>query len=270
MIISCVGDCGTDFYTTLGLSRPGGIALNFAVHAKSLFLAEDIIQIISVLGTDTQSHLIEDTIKRRGIISHINKIEGKTPVQHIDLGASGEKIFTKYDEGVLKNYSITNEQKQLVEESDFVMTVIFNQIESFFKSAIVSNFKGLVAVDFMNLADYEKKIDVVEKFVKYLGIAFFGLQKEETELMSKLQDIAKTNKKIFVITLGSDGSIAQDKDNFYSQPAVLVEKFKDSTGAGDAFAAAFIKTYLYTKNIELSLKTGNSYAANIVQKIGSF
>ena len=270
MTITCVGDCGIDHYTTLGLSRPGGITLNFAVHAKSLFSIEDKIQIVSVLGTGTQSHLIESVIKERGIIPHINKVEGKTPVQNIDLDNNGEKIFTKYDAGILENYSITDEQKQFVEESDFAMTVVFKQIESFFQSVIMLNFKGLVAVDFMDLADYDKKTDVVKKFIKYFDIAFFGLQKEETELIKKLQNLAKINKKLFVITLGPDGSTAQDQNNLYYQPAVLVEKFKDSTGAGDAFAAAFIKTYLYTKNIELSLKEGNNYAASIIQKVGSF
>lgn len=270
MTIACVGDCGIDFYTTLGLSRPGGIALNFAVHTTYLFPIEDKIQIISVLGTDTQSHLVENVIKEHGIISHINKIEGKTPVQYIDLDESGEKIFTKYDEGILKNYSITNDQKQFVEKSDFVMTVVFNQIESFFKSVMALNLKGLVSVDFMDLADYEKKTEIVKKYIEHFDIAFFGLKKEETGLINELKNLAKINKKNFVITLGKDGSIAQDRNNFYSQPAVLVKKPKDSTGAGDAFAASFIKTYLYTKNIELSLKTGNSYAANVVQKIGSF
>lgn len=270
MIITCAGDCGIDDYTSLGLSHPGGIALNFAVHAKSLFSTEDKIQIVSALGTDAQSHLIDKVIKERGIISHINKVKGGTPVQSIDLDSNGEKIFTKYDAGILENYSITEEQRQFLKESDFVMTVIFNQIEVFFKSVMTSNFRGLVAVDFMNLADYGKKTKIVEKYIKQLDIAFFGLKKEEMVLINDLKDLARINKKIFVITLGPDGSIAQDCDNFYSQPAVLVEKAKDSTGAGDAFAAAFVKTYLYTKNIEFSLKDGNNYAANIIQKIGSF
>lgn len=270
MIITCVGDCGVDSYTDISVLRPGGITLNFAVHAHALFQVTDIVQIVSVIGTDKNSALVENIIKDNNILSYITKLEGKTPVQYITLDDNQEKNFTKYDEGVLQGYSVSEEQKNIIQNSDFVMMVIFNQLESLFESVIKSQFKGLVAIDFMNLADYGKNTDIVEKYIKYFDIGFFGLKKDETELINKLQNIAKVNKKIFIITLGSDGSIAQDADISFSEKAVPVNHVKDTTGAGDAFAAAFIKTYLYTKNIGLSLKAGNSYASDIVQKIGSF
>ena len=270
MIITCVGDCGVDSYTDISVLRPGGITLNFAIHSRALFPSTDTIQIVSAIGTDMNSSLVEKTIKDNNIASYITKLEGNTPIQYITLDKNKEKNFTKYEEGVLQGYSINQEQQQIIQNSDFVIMVIFNQLESLFESAIKSQFKGLVAIDFMNLADYGKNTDIVEKYIKYFDIGFFGLKKDETELINKLQNIANINKKIFVITLGSEGSIAQDVDISFSEKAVPVNHVKDTTGAGDAFAAAFIKTYLYTKNIGLSLKAGSSYASDIVQKIGSF
>jgi ribokinase len=270
MIITCVGDCGIDYYTDLAVSRSGGIALNLAVHARSLFPKEDVVEIVSAIGTDSESDLVRQTIEKYGIKSYLSTLEGQTPVQYINLDNNGEKVFTKYEEEVLSDYVIAKEQKVAIEKSDLVMTVLFSQIEILFESVMACTPTGLVSVDFMDLSDYEKNTDIVEKYIKHFDIAFFGLQKEDTEVIAKLKEIAKTNKKIFVITLGSQGSLAQDNDALYTEAAVSISDLRDTTGAGDAFAAAFMKTYLYTKDVALSLKIGNNYAADVVQKIGSF
>jgi sugar/nucleoside kinase (ribokinase family) len=82
--------------------------------------------------------------------------------------------------------------------------------------------------------------------------------------------LAENYDKLFVITLGAKGSIGYTKTQTFSAKPVIVEKIIDTTGAGDAFAAMFIKEYLQTKNVEQSLIAGNKHAAKIIQQIGSF
>ena len=44
-----VGDCGVDRYLNLGLDRPGGITLNFAVNARRVFPATDPVGVVTAL-----------------------------------------------------------------------------------------------------------------------------------------------------------------------------------------------------------------------------
>ena len=48
-----------------------------------------------------------------------------------------------------------------------------------------------------------------------------------------------------------------------------VEKILDLTGAGDLFAAGFLKEYLDQSEIKKCLITGSTLASEIIQKIGA-
>jgi fructoselysine 6-kinase len=161
MIITCIGDCGVDNYHDFHVIRPGGITLNFAVNAKKVFPKNHRIEVICPLGTDKEADIVKNTLYKYGITATIHTLPGKTPMQHIDHDQSGEKIFTKYEEGVLAKYTVGEEGEKIIKNSDFVMTVLFSQMEQFFESVITQHPKGLMGVDFMHLADYEGKPDIV-------------------------------------------------------------------------------------------------------------
>ncbi len=51
--------------------------------------------------------------------------------------------------------------------------------------------------------------------------------------------------------------------------SIKVNKVLDLTGAGDLFAAGFLKEYLDKSEIKKCLKTGSMLASKIIQKIGA-
>jgi fructokinase len=51
--------------------------------------------------------------------------------------------------------------------------------------------------------------------------------------------------------------------------SIKVDKVLDLTGAGDLFAAGFLKEYLDNSNIKKCLETGSVLASKIIQKIGA-
>jgi fructokinase len=51
--------------------------------------------------------------------------------------------------------------------------------------------------------------------------------------------------------------------------SIKVDKILDLTGAGDLFAAGFLKEYLDNYNIKKCLETGSILASKIIQKIGA-
>jgi fructokinase len=51
--------------------------------------------------------------------------------------------------------------------------------------------------------------------------------------------------------------------------SIKVNKILDLTGAGDLFAAGFLKEYLDNSDVKKCLETGSILASKIIQKIGA-
>jgi fructokinase len=83
--------------------------------------------------------------------------------------------------------------------------------------------------------------------------------------MNELKNI----NKLIIITRSENGSVAILNNEIINCESVKVEKVLDLTGAGDLFAAGFLKEYLDKSNIKKCLQTGSKLAAKIIQKIGA-
>lgn len=271
--ITYVGDCGVDEFVDQKIKLPGGIALNGAVHARLNFPPKDKVTVITALGDDGNSEVVKQTLEKFGINYNIVSVHGDTPVQLISNTSSGEKKFLQYKAGVIEGFELNVSQQNQVAKSDLTMTVLFGQVEKLFDSVITAKEgnEGLLTVDFMDLSDWKKGIAFVEKYLPNIDIGFFGLSKtRDGKVIGMIKHLARKMNKILVVTLGVDGSIAFVGNKSYIQPAFPVEKVVDTTGAGDAFAAVFLKTFIYSHNIPLALQEGTKYAAKIIGKVGTF
>ena len=101
-----------------------------------------------------------------------------------------------------------------------------------------------------------------------------GNENEINELMQKnnllesVKELKKINKLI-IITRSENGSIAILNNEVTNCESIKVEKVLDLTGAGDLFAAGFLKEYLDKSNIKKCLQSGSKLAAKIIQKVGA-
>ncbi len=85
-----------------------------------------------------------------------------------------------------------------------------------------------------------------------------------------LRRLADFGPKIIVITNGKEGVRAYDGKETYSVNAEKNAKVMDSTGAGDAFATAFLANMIEEpENIELALKRGIENSTSVIRKIGA-
>lgn len=81
--------------------------------------------------------------------------------------------------------------------------------------------------------------------------------------------IPELKNKLLIITEGQKGSYGYYKGKLFYQKAVQARRIIDTTGAGDAYCAAFIAEYSTEKNIEKSMMKASDYATRILEKIGA-
>jgi fructokinase len=101
-----------------------------------------------------------------------------------------------------------------------------------------------------------------------------GNENEINELANKKNLLDSVNQlkelnKLIVITRSEKGSIAIKNNEIINCNSVKTDKVLDLTGAGDLFAAGFLKEYLDNSDIKKCLETGSMLASKIIQKIGA-
>ena len=101
-----------------------------------------------------------------------------------------------------------------------------------------------------------------------------GNENEINELANKKNLLDSINQlkelnKLIVITRSDQGSLAIQNNKVINCESIKVDKILDLTGAGDLFAAGFLKEYLDNSDIKKCLETGSILASKVIQKIGA-
>jgi fructokinase len=101
-----------------------------------------------------------------------------------------------------------------------------------------------------------------------------GNENEISELTNKKNLLDSINQlkefnKLIVITRSENGSMAIKNNEIIICDSIKINKILDLTGAGDLFAAGFLKEYLDQSEIKKCLTTGSALASKIIQKIGA-
>jgi fructokinase len=91
---------------------------------------------------------------------------------------------------------------------------------------------------------------------------------KKKNLLDSINQLKKLNKLI-VITRSENGSLAIKDNEIVNCDSEKVDKIVDLTGAGDLFAAGFLKEYLEKSEIKKCLMTGSILASKIIKKIGA-
>ena len=269
MDIVCVGDCGVDVYEPSGETRVGGITANVARHARAVFAPDDDIHIVSCIGDDHAASLVLDAFAGSGIDCHISGMLGMTPVQSIEIKPDGEKHFIHYEPGVLADFRFTEEQRKLIARADIVVAPVYLQIVGLFDAMMSIPTRGRVAIDFADFLEHPD-FELLHNYIDRIDIGFFGLTSSDTAAIQEIARLADDHGKIFVVTLGPDGSIVFFADRQYEGDALPVSQIVDTTGAGDAYAAAFLAEYCRNGDIDAAIARGSALAARVVAHMGSY
>jgi fructokinase len=101
-----------------------------------------------------------------------------------------------------------------------------------------------------------------------------GNEKEFIELTNCSNLLEAINKlksynKLIIITRSENGSLAINNNEVINCESIKVNKILDLTGAGDMFAAGFLKEYMDKSELKKCLHSGSRLASEIIQKIGA-
>jgi len=255
--IAFVGDLTADIYMPQRDIRLGGAAYNAALWAKRLGARA---KIFSCVGSDVVGEKFPHS-------ENIQKKRGKTSAIEIFVSKDGERQYGTWNPGVLVKYHFRNKDKKILRTMDAIVVTVYPFFEHILKEIPVG---PLVVINYGDLKEFDRRIDVVVRNMKIADILIFGLDKDEDEqLINDILLLASMQNKMAIVTLGKYGSIAWLNGKSFIQPAQEVKPV-DTTGAGDSFLSAFLVSYLKTNDIQKSLNSGTDLASKVIQKVGAY
>ena len=264
-----VGETTADFYPQIDQTLVGGISLNFAVQAKRCGL--ETVSMVSCVGDDANGRMVLDKLAAEQVdTSHITVQPGKTAHCEIVVLDGGERYFPpgSYRQHVLASYKPSPADCAFIQTHDILVTRFDIAYTRATVDLVVRHlpFSGKRVVDFGDWFDYNGRHPEIVPYLDKIDLAFISGDETTVEAFGQ---IAKESRTQFVITLGRAGSCALVDGKIVRQSAVMVPNIVDTTGAGDAFQAAFTVAYFQGQGIEASLAAGAENAAKTIQHFGA-
>ena len=235
-----IGDNVVDRYVNQQKMYPGGNAFNIAVLASMCGAASGYL---GVFGDDDAALHIYLTAKKLGIdLTHCRFQKGENGYAEVEL-QKGERIFVGSNNGGISKETplcLTKLDLEYVKTFDLVHTSIFSYIEE--ELPALSETGVFVSMDFSDKA----KEEYYKQCIPYLDCACFSCGNMELGKVKMLmkQLMSYKCRKMVLATRGETGAVVLDRrGRFYLQSPYLLEA-RDTMGAGDAFIACFLSSYL--------------------------
>lgn len=260
MDIITIGDNCIDVYSFQNKSYPGGNAVNVAVYSKRYGVGASYV---GVVGSDENGEKIIEEIQNHNVdVSHIHVKEGQTAVTHVELKGN-DRCFVNYEEGVLANFTLSQEDILHINNHKIVHSAISGHCEYYFQ-----RFKQSGMITSFDFSD-EINSPLTQWLPKYVDYSFFSYVGDDNFIRDFLINVQKLGCKVAIATLGEEGSIAYDGTKFYKL-GVKNTKLVDTMGAGDSFISGFLYGVLNKYSTKKCLELGTENAARTITYYGAW
>lgn len=271
--IAFIGDLTIDTYVQSGEIRLGGAALNGAIWARKLGAKPSVV---TTVGKDMPSKEILKKLKKEHISkTHLQIRHGKTSSIEINVNEKGERSYGVWDPGTLARYHLRGKDIAYLSGMDAIVVTIYPQFVHILDELravkqVGMNTSPYIVVNFGDLKEFHRDLSVVKDVLSYADLCVFGLHEtQDSELISKLEELAHAHARHILITLADQGSRVYAGGTVYSEPAKQVQVV-DTTGAGDAFLSAFLVQYLNSNDFQSSLHAGAVIASEVIHSVGAY
>jgi sugar/nucleoside kinase (ribokinase family) len=178
------------------------------------------------------------------------------------LGAAIEMEAGELNEELFKGYSFFHIEGYLVQNHDLILKAV-----SLAKKAGIT-----VSIDMASFTTVEANKDFLQDIVKdYVNIVFANEEEARSFTGEEPQDAARMISgycDIAVVKIGKDGSIIQTGPNTIKVSGIKAE-LKDTTGAGDLYAAGFLYGLTKGFNLELCGQIGSLLGGKVIEVYGA-
>lgn len=264
MKLAAVGSNCIDFYRNLngGTPFPGGGPVNMAVYTVRIGGQSAYI---GPVGDDANGEVMRRAIREKGVdTSHLRTRHGSTAVTQVEL-VDGERVFGEYDEGVLADYRLTDEDIDFIRQYDVVVCDLWGKVEG--------QFPALKAAGLTTAFDGADRPGdpACQTALPYTDYLFFSTETGDTPaLRVQMQHYAAAGPKLVVAMLGSDGSLCWDGERFHTFGIIPCEDLADTMGAGDSYIAGFLYGITEGMTVDEAMELGARTATDTLRYSGAW
>lgn len=254
-----VGFSCADVYEKLNQFYLTGNGVDWVVHLKRLGIPASIL---SVVGTDIYGTKMKETLEKEGIdTSYLHTREGETCKMMMDLIGGVDRVHLQEMEGVMKDFSLTEEDKEYIKQFPFMHTDLFGRVLEELPEFRDAGVKVILDFSvFSNDEEYCKK-----EYFANADYAFLSYHKEDVYIIEHMKSIYSYGAGIVTVTLGELGSISYDGHQFYRE-GIVPSKVVNTVGAGDSYIAGFTYGIMQGWDIPACMKKGAKISAGVVAK----
>ncbi|MBQ9092328.1 MAG: fructoselysine 6-kinase, partial [Anaerotignum sp.] len=256
--VAAVGFCCADIYENLNEWYPTGNGIDWGIHLQRMGVP---VSVISVVGNDAYGEEMKRTLQGEGMdISHLRTEEGDTCITRMELRNGTDRVHLDSIDGVMETYAINKEEFDFVAKHDMFHTDLFGNVLSHLPAWKEAGVK--ILMDFSVFTkDPEYHCKDIFPYVDYVFFSADGIKKEE--LQDWLKEIHAFGPELVVATLGEEGSLCYDGEQFYSYGIVETEVV-NTVGAGDSYIAGFTYGILQGWDIPACMENGAKLSSQVI------
>lgn len=279
MIAMCPEKKGPIMFSNTFERKVGGAELNVAIGCSRLGLNAGWI---SRLGNDDFGKYILKTVRGEGVdVSQVEQVDGyNTSVYFREVLADGASRSFYYrsnsptetlnikdiNEEFFKNSKVLHITGVLPSINEHNRKVILEAVEIAKKHNLTISFDPNIR---LKMWTKEEAKNFINKVLPNVDILLVG--DEEIEVLLGHNDISNAIKefhdygiKTVVIKRGAKGAIASDGNNTYEVDAIKPRALIDTVGAGDGFAAGFLRAIIKGETLEEAVRFANAVGSIVV------
>ena len=256
----------------------GGSATNTAVSFARQGLKTAIV---CRVGDDVSGKTIIEEQKREKIVTQFIQKDCTVPTAYsvIFLTPSGERTILSY-KGCAEKLTVKKIPWKKIQTSWLCIGSLGkekNILKKIIQFAVSKNIKLAINPGWHEINWLKKNPKWIDKFEIFIcnqeeAAYFTGISyNKEKKVFKKLDDLVKG---IVVMTKGEDGVSVSDGKTLWKAKVLKKKRVIDVTGAGDAFASAFISTFvkknkINEKVVEEAIRIGIANAFSVIKHIGT-
>lgn len=260
---------GTD--TTASIRRRrGGSAANVAVRAASTGIG---VRFIGRVGSDAIGTALIDELRAGGVEPRVQQV-GRTGTIVVLVDTAGERSMLPDRAAATELDSIDAVDTTGVEWLHVpAYSLNAEPLATATRTAIqhVRQAGGLLSIDASSVALIDDMgADVFSRMVNELGPNIVLCNADEAAALRVGETKGLPGAEVTIVKSGGNPAVAYSNGALVaSVPAIALEHVRDTTGAGDAFAAGFIAARMESGGIESAIGRGHELAAQVLAEHSS-